>query len=103
MHAAIADKREELVRLRRRYGAVHLEILGSAARSTDFDPDASDAEFLVQFDPDSGLTPFEQYFGLANGLRETLGRPADVVENHEFRNPYLRTSINKSRELVYVS
>ena len=68
MHAVIADKREELAELCRRYGVARLEV-----------------------------------FGLVDALREALGRPVDVVENHEFRNPYLRASINESREVVYAS
>ena len=64
---------------------------------------ASAADFLVEFDPDSDLPPLEQFFGLVDALREALGRPVDVVENHEFRNPYLRASINESREVVYAS
>ena len=103
MHAAIADKREELVELCRQYDVARLEIFGSAARGTDFDPEKSDADFLVEFDPDSDLPPFEQFFGLVDALREALGRPVDLVENHEFRNPYLRASINESREVVYAS
>ncbi len=55
MHNAIADKREELAALCRRYDVVRLEVFGSAARGTDFDPATSDADFLVEFDPDSGL------------------------------------------------
>lgn len=101
MHAYIAEKKEELAELCRRYDVVRLEVFGSAARAADFDPDTSDADFLVEFDPDSTLPPFEQYFGLAEELRKALGRPVDLVENHEFRNPYLRASINQSRELVY--
>ena len=101
MHAAIADKREELAELCRRYGVARLEVFGSAARGVDFDPEASDADFLVEFDPDSDLPPLEQFFGLVDALREALGRPVDVVENYEFRNPYLRASINESREVVY--
>lgn len=103
MHAAIADKRDKLAKLCRRYGVVRLEVFGSAARGTDFDPDRSDADFLVEFDSESRLPPFEQYFGLADALRETLGCPVDLVEDHEFRNPYLRASIEESRELVYAS
>ena len=103
MRAATADKQEELAELCGRHGVVRLEVFGSAARSTDFDPDKSDADFLVEFDPDSGLPPFEQCFGLAKALRPTLGRPVDLVENRELRNPYLRTSINKSREVVHAS
>lgn len=101
MHAYITEKRAELAELCRRYGVVRLEIFGSGARATDFDPDTSDADFLVEFDPDSDLSPFEQYFGLVEALSKTLDLPVDLVENHEFRNPYLRASINQSRELIY--
>ena len=103
MHAAIADKREELAELCQQYDVARLEVFGSAARGTDFDPEKSDADFLVEFDPDSNLPPFEQFFGLVDALREALGRPVDLVENHEFRNPFLRGSINESREVVYAS
>ena len=101
MHAYITEKREELAELCQRYDVVRLEIFGSAARATDFDPNTSDADFLVEFGPDSNLPPFKQYFGLVEELSKTLGCPVDLVENHEIRNPYLRASINQSRELVY--
>jgi len=63
----------------------------------------SDADFLVEFDPDSRLRPFHRYFDLIDALRNTLGRPVDLVEFHAVHNPYLRAAINKSRELVYES
>ena len=103
MHAAIADKREELAELCRRYGVARLEVFGSAARGTDFDSGTSDADFLVEFNRDSGLGPFEQYFGLAEALRDTLGRPVDLVESGAVHNPYLRAAIDRSREVVYAS
>ena len=101
MHAAIADKREDLAELCRRYGTVRLETFGSAARGTDFDPRTSDADFPVAFDPDSGLPPFDRCFGLRDALRESPGRPVDPVEDREFRNPYLPASIDESREAVH--
>lgn len=103
MHATIADKKEELAQLRRRYGVARLEVFGSAARDTDFDPQSSDADFLVEFRPDRGLAPFDQFFDLADALRQILGRPVDLVEVGTVRNPYLRAAINRSRELVYAS
>ena len=103
MHAAIARKQDELVALCRRYGVARLEVFGSAARGTDFDPQTSDADFLVEFIPGSNLGPFDQFFGLADALRDTLGRPVDLVEAGAARNPYLQDAINKSRELVYSS
>ena len=103
MHAAIADKREELAELCRRYGVARLEVFGSAARGTDFDPQTSDADFLVEFSSESGLAPFDQFFDLAEALRHTLGRPVDLVESGTVRNPYLRAAIDGSRELVHAS
>ena len=103
MHPAIADKREQLAELCRRYDVVRLEVFGSAARGTDFNPDTSDADFLVEFDPDSDLLPFDRYFGLIGELRDVLGRPVDLVETRAIRNPYLRVDIDQSRELVYAS
>lgn len=103
MHAAIADKREELAELCRRYGVARLEVFGSAARGTDFDPQTSDADFLVEFEPDSGLAPFDQFFDLAEALRCTLERQVDLVESSTVHNPYLRAAIDRSRELVYAS
>ena len=103
MHAAIADKKDELAELCRRYGVVWLDVFGSAACGTDFDPQTSDADFLVEFNPDSGLAPFDQFFDLADALRRTLGRPVDLVESGAIDNPYLRATIDRSRELVYAS
>ena len=79
------------------------EVFGSAARGTDFDPETSDTDFLVKCLPASDRSSFEPFFGLVDEVRQTLGRPVDLVEDHEFRNPYLRTAIDKSRELVYAS
>ena len=103
MHPAIADKKDELAEVCRRYGVARLEVFGSAARGTDFDPQASDADFLVEFNPDSGLTPFDQFFDLAEALRHTLGHPVDLVESGTVGNPYLRVAIDRSRELVYAA
>lgn len=103
MHAVIADKRKELAELCRRYDVTRLEIFCSAARGIDFDSETSDADFLVEFDLGSNLPPFDRYIDFVYALRETLGRPVDLIESHTIRNPYLRAAIDKSRELVYAS
>ncbi len=103
MHAAISDKKDELAELCRRHGVARLEVFGSAARGTDFDPQSSDADFLVEFRLDDGRAPLRQYLDFAEELRRTLGRPVDLVESGAVRNPYLRAAIDRSRELVYAS
>ena len=103
MHAAISEKREELVALCRRYDVVRLEVFGSAAHGTDFDPLHSDADFLVEFRRSDGRAPLRQYLDFAEALRHALGRSVDLVEVGEVQNPYLRAAIDRSRELVYAS
>ena len=103
MHAAIAEKKEELAELCRRHGVVRLEVFGSAARGADFDPKSSDADFLVEFRLDGDRAPLQQYFDFAEALRQTLGRPVDLVESDAIRNPYLRAAIDEARQLVYAS
>lgn len=101
MHEDIAAKRDALAALCRRFGVTRLEVFGSAARGTDFDPARSDADFLVEFDRSArGLAA---YFDFKQALEELLGRPVDLVESSAVRNPYLRAAINRSRELVYAT
>ena len=101
MHEDIAKRRADLAALCLRYGVARLEVFGSAARGADFDPARSDADFLVEFKPDSQLPPLEQYFGLARALEDLLGRPVDLVERSAVKNPYILAAINRSREVVY--
>ena len=103
MHATIADKKEELAELCRGHRVARLEVFGSAARGTDFDPNSSDADFLVEFRLDGDRATLQQYFDFAEALRKALGRSVDLIESNAIRNPYLRAAINKSRELIYAS
>ena len=103
MHAVISEKREELAELCRRHGVARLEVFGSAAHGTDFDPLCSDADFLVEFRRADGRAPLRQYLDFAEAVRRALGRPVDLVEAGAVRNPYLSAAIDRSRELVYAS
>ena len=101
MHPSIAEKRDDLAALCRSYGVTRLEVFGSAARGSDFDPARSDADFLVAFGEEDGLSALDQVFGFAEALEDILGRPVDLVESSSVRNPYLRAAIDRSKELVY--
>jgi predicted nucleotidyltransferase len=103
MHALIEQHRDAIADICRRFGVRRLEVFGSAARATDFHPDTSDADFLVEFVPDSRFRPLEQFFGLADALEQALGRSVDLVEPRAIRNPYIRASIDQAREIVYAA
>jgi len=97
----IKKHRETLTALCHRYGVVRLEVFGSAARGADFDPAKSDADFLVEFDKASGLSALDQFLGFSEALERILGRPVDLVEASAVKNPYVRATINRSKELIY--
>jgi len=103
MHAEIASKCDEMVALCRRFDVTRLELFGSAARGFDFDPANSDADFLVEFAPDSKLPVLEQFFGLADALKKILGRSVDLVESGAIRNPFTLAAIRSSHEVIYAA
>ena len=79
MHALIEQHRTAIADICRRFGVRRLEVFGSAARASDFRPDTSDADFLVEFVPGSDLPFLRRYFGLQDALSNLLGRPVDLV------------------------
>ena len=103
MHALVDTKRPAIAAADRRYGVRRLEVVGSAARETDFDPEHSDIDFLVTFDTDADLVPLEQFFGLEDTLADLLGRPVDLIEAGAVTNPYLKREFEAARELVFAA
>ena len=101
MHAEIAERKNEIARVCRRYRVSRLEVFGSAARGTDFDPEKSDVDFLVEFEPPLLPGIFRRYTGLLDELRAALGRPVDLGQPSAIRNKYLQEAIDRERELVY--
>lgn len=101
MHVDIEKRREEIAVLCRRFGVIRLEVFGSAARGTDFDPERSDADFLVEFAPDAATRTLTNFFAFQDALHAVLGRPVDLVELTAVRNPYVLAGINRTREVVY--
>ena len=99
----ITNHSEQLAEICRRHHVKRLDVFGSAARATDFDPPTGEAEFLVEFDPRRAPMTLEHYFDFRDALRHALDRPVDLLEPQAIRNPYLRAAIEESRELVYAS
>jgi predicted nucleotidyltransferase len=98
----IRQHRTELSSICRHYHVRRLELFGSAARA-DFDPSSSDLDFLVEFAPDHPLGGLEAYFGLKEALEKLLARQIDLIAEGAVKNPYVRQSIDGSRETVYAA
>jgi predicted nucleotidyltransferase len=102
MHEIIETNREALAAICRRYGVARLEAFGSVTDDR-FDPQRSDIDFLVDFDPDGEPNLFHRYFGLKEDLESLLGRAVDLVMLGALRNPYFIDSVNKTRQPVYAA
>jgi predicted nucleotidyltransferase len=103
MHAEIANRRDALTALCRRFGVVRLEVFGSSARGADFDATRSDADFLVTFAPNR-RDDLAAFLDFEEALEALLGRKVDLVEREAIeasRNFIRRRRILAESEAVY--
>lgn len=91
MHSDILQKREAITALCREYGVARLEVFGSAARGSDFDPARSDADFLVTFTL-AARYDFAAFANFQEALEALLDRRVDLVEREavEVSRNYIR-------------
>ncbi|WP_374446946.1 nucleotidyltransferase family protein [Stella sp.] len=91
-----------IAELCRRFHVRRLDLFGSAARRVDFDPERSDIDLLVDYEP--GHTPgLNEYFDLRDALQRVYGRKVDLVMTSAIRNPYVRSSIERHRRRLYAA
>ena len=97
----IEMRRRDIAELCRRFHINRLEVFGSAARGSDFDPAKSDVDLLVTYESSTSRPTLKEYFEFREQLEALFGRSVDLVMAGAVRNPYVRADIERSRELVY--
>lgn len=103
MHPIIETHRDEIIALCEEYGVARLEVFGSICTNA-FDPATSDIDFLVQYRDDFDLGPWLQlHFELKAKLAELFDRQVDLIMAVRPRNPFIRQSINATRQLLYAA
>jgi predicted nucleotidyltransferase len=100
MHASLTDQLPRIAAICERHGIAHLELFGSATGS-EFDPESSDFDFLVEMDADFPGSRAKRWTGLADDLEQLLGRHVDLVNPRYLRNPYFLQEVNNTRSVVY--
>ncbi len=103
MQIDIEQKRDALAAICRRYAVARLEVFGSAARDSGFDPSRSDVDFLVTFEP-AARNDLGAIIDLKDELEKLLQRPVDLVEREAVeasRNFIRQRRILKEAETVY--
>jgi predicted nucleotidyltransferase len=99
----IEAHRAEIAGLCRRLHVRRLDVFGSAARGTDFDPARSDVDLLVTYEPGTSRPSVEEHFDLRDALASLFDRKVDLVMSGAVRNPFIRADIERSKELVYAA
>ena len=98
----IDQNREKIAELCRYHHVKRLSVFGSAVRD-DFDPESSDLDFLVEFEPIPVGGLARTYFSLANALSELFHRKVDLVQPAAIKNPYFMRSVEASQEPLYAA
>lgn len=93
---------EEIACLCRRYQVRRLTAFGSILRA-DFDPQRSDADFLVEFEPVPVALRMKNYLALREALASLFSRPVDLVEDGAIRNPYILQNLSRQQQLLYAA
>ena len=102
MTSPVAKRTDELHRLCIRYRVLRLGLFGSAASADNF-ADASDLDFIVEFQPIPIAEYADAYFGLLESLQLLFGRPIDLVVESAIENPYFRESVEETRTPLYAA
>lgn len=90
--------RKKIAEFCKRWGITEFSLFGSVLRE-DFRPD-SDIDVLVSIDPGAhiGLLELAQ---MQIELEKMFKRPVDLVEKDALRNPYRRSEILKTAQVIY--
>ena len=83
----------------REYKVKQLFVFGSVL--TDNFKKNSDIDFIVDFQRMDLYEYADNYFDLKFSLEHLLNREVDLLEDKAIRNPYLRKSIDSSKQLIY--
>ena len=97
---SIIDKNIDTIKaLCNKHKVSRLFVFGSIL--TDNFKKSSDIDFLVDF---SGVDLYDyadNYFDLKKSLEKLLKRQIDLLEDKTVKNPYLKQSIDSSKQLIY--
>ena len=103
MVSLIEQNRKTLEKLCVTFRVRRLEVFGSSSTGSNFDPEKSDLDFLVEFQTLQPGEYADAYFGLLDALQKLFNRHIDLVMPRAVKNRYFIESINKNREVLYAA
>ena len=98
--ALVEQQKQGIADLCRRHEVRRLDLFGSAARG-DFQPERSDLYFVVQLTRTGYAGCADAFLDFAEALERLLGRTVDLLTERMIRNPYFRSAVESTRQVVY--
>ncbi len=102
MQRIITENREKIAELCRTHHVRRLSVFGSAVRE-DFDPEHSDVDFMIEFEPLPYPLSVENYWHLKEAFITLFERQIDLIHEGRIRNPYLVDSIHEDQKTLYAA
>ncbi|MEN6544556.1 MAG: nucleotidyltransferase domain-containing protein [Armatimonadia bacterium] len=98
----IQDNLDKIHDLCDRFHVKRLEVFGSASDGR-FDPNRSDLDFIVEFEPLDWADHADAFIGLLLALQDLFGREVDLVtvKPPGEGNPYFWRVAQKTRQVIY--
>lgn len=96
----IKERHTDFVDLCRSHKVNKLYAFGSSV-TNHFDPKTSDIDVVVKIDIDDAADRGEALLSLWNKLETLFQRKVDLLTEDSIRNPYLKSSINRTKKLIY--
>ncbi len=90
---------EKLKRLCKKHKVSKLYVFGSVI--TDSFTQESDIDFLVAFNSVELQEYADNYFDFKFSLQDLFNRKIDLLEEKAIKNPFVKKSIDNSKELIY--
>lgn len=99
----LGSRRCDVESLCKAYAVKSLRLFGSASTGA-WNPDSSDFDFVVEFDPaPAGVDSFDQYFEFKAKLEAILERFVDLVELTAVKNEYFRRNLERTARDWYAA
>ena len=95
---------DRIVTACQKWKIIELSLFGSVLRD-DFQPDRSDIDLLVVFDPEAHWTLFD-LVDIEDNFKEILGRDVDLIERasiEQSHNPLRQQEILSSLKVIYAA
>jgi len=89
----------QLQNLCNRYHVLHLYLFGSVT-SNKFNTN-SDIDILVDFDKVKRFDYADNFFDFKYSLQDLFHRKVDLLETKAITNPYLKSNIDRTKQLIW--